>query len=66
MTCPVLPVAETFADEFGEYLAEQMQDPGFAAAYRAAERRFAMSNPRPLPVSGAEYRRRQRARTKRR
>lgn len=54
------------ADEFDEYLAEQWQDPGFRAAYRAAVLRSRLACPAPLAVDGHEYRRRQQARRRRR
>lgn len=54
------------ADEFEDYLAEQMRDPSFRAAYRAAELRDRRAFPAGLAVDGPEYRRRWLARRRRR
>ena len=52
--------------KLGEYLGEQMADPGFRAAYEAAERRHRRACAGPLAVDGREYQRRLRARRRRR
>lgn len=58
--------AAELADELEEYLAGQLQDPGFREAYEAAGRQHRRAWHGPLAVDGHAYRRRLAARRKRR
>lgn len=58
--------AGELVDELEDYLAVQMRDPGFRAAYEGAERWQRRAYPGPLAVDGRAYQRRLRDRRKRR